>query len=273
MISATSRSARRPSTGTVRLLLLPSIVGVAGLLLTLKVPQAAAPGANLLFQWAMYAGWGWWALASARALGVPCGDLLACPADVRSWRLLWVVLPLLALSIAGLIVQSALFVTLFAAARGALTTATIDTPRSIVWSILLVLTGATLVPLVEEIVFRGVLLRAWTVRFGARRAAIGTAIAFGVLHHDVIGAFAFGIAMVVLYRRSGTLLLPVITHAAYNVLTGISILLPGGGDVFAPAELRGAVSPALLVMAASLLCLAVALRPLPRLRVPAAHPA
>jgi membrane protease YdiL (CAAX protease family) len=261
----------RPSTGTVRLLVLPSIVGVAALLLTLKVPEGAAPIANLLFQWAMYVGWGWWALATARALGVPQTGLLAAPSHPRAWRLAWVAVPLITLTVSGFIVQSALLVALFPAAAGATPNATPDA-QPMLWSILLVITGATLVPLVEELVFRGVLLRAWTARFGVRRATVGTALAFGVLHHDVIGAVAFGIVMAVLYRRSGTLLVPIVVHVAYNTVTGIAMLMPGG-DEFAPRELRSAVPAALLVMAASALCLVLALRPWPRLRAVEARPA
>ena len=265
-----ARRAARPSTGMVRLLVLPFLAGVAGLLLTLKVPSGGAPVVNLLFQWAMYGGWGWWTLVTARALGVPCGDVLAPPADARSWRLLWVALPLLALSVAGFIVQSALLLSLFPAARAAFAATTPDAPQPLVWSVLMMVTGATLVPLVEELVFRGVLLRLWEARFGAHRAALGTTLLFGVLHHDVIGAVAFGIAMVMLLRRSGTLLLPVVVHMAYNAVTGVVTLLPGG-DSFTAAELRNAVVPASLVIGASVLCLALAFRPPSRHPAPAAQ--
>jgi membrane protease YdiL (CAAX protease family) len=265
------RTAARPSTGTVRLLVLPSIVGVAALLLTLKVPPAAAPIANLLFQWAMYVGWGWWALATARALDLPYAGLLAAPSDARAWRLVAVVVPLITLTVSGFIVQAALLVALFPAAGAASVSAASDA-QPMIASVLLVLTGVTLVPLVEEVVFRGVLLRAWTARFGEGRATLGTALAFGVLHHDVLGAVAFAIVMAVLYRRSGSLLVPVAVHAAYNAVTGIATLMPGG-DEFTPDELRSAVPLAVLVIAASALCLVLALRPLRRFRAAEARTA
>lgn len=269
MIAATWRAPGRPSTGTVRVLVLPMLVGMAALLLTLELPSTATPAANLIFQWAMYVGWGWWTLVSARALGAPYIDMLAAPRDARTWRLVWVVVPLITLTIAGFILQSALLVSFIPAARDA-SASSLSNTEPLIWSVSMALTGASLVPLVEEFVFRGVLLHAWTARFGERRATLGTSLAFGVLHHDVIGAVAFGIVMAVMYRRTGTLLVPVVVHAAFNALTGIATLIPGG-DEFAPGELRSTVPLAALVMAASVLCLVLALRSLPRLRAAATH--
>ena len=98
-----------------------------------------------------------------------------------------------------------------------------------------------LAPIVEELVFRGVLLRALAARWGLWRGVIVSALAFGLLHLDSLGAVAFGVVMSLLYMRTGTLLVPIACHAVYNGI--IVVAEPWMQDDGAPlnmAELRDA---------------------------------
>ncbi len=74
-----------------------------------------------------------------------------------------------------------------------------------------------LAPLLEEFMFRGLLLHRWSKKWGILRAVLMSSILFGVLHPDPLGAVVFGIAMCILYLRTQTLWLPVICHALNNL--------------------------------------------------------
>lgn len=80
------------------------------------------------------------------------------------------------------------------------------------------LTTIVVAPIVEEILFRGVLLNHWATKWGARTGILASAVVFGILHLDIPGSIAFGVCMSLLYLKSRTLLVPVIVHASYNAL-------------------------------------------------------
>ncbi|REJ66981.1 MAG: CPBP family intramembrane metalloprotease [Planctomycetota bacterium] len=73
-------------------------------------------------------------------------------------------------------------------------------------------------PLVEEILFRGLLLSMWSSRWGRRRAALVTSLIFGILHFDPVGAFVFGYVLALVFFRTNSLFIPVLVHAANNAL-------------------------------------------------------
>ena len=73
-------------------------------------------------------------------------------------------------------------------------------------------------PVLEELLFRGLLLRRWAEKYGVKTAVLLSSFFFGIVHPDGVSAFAFGLAMCYLYIRSGTLLLPMICHAIYNLV-------------------------------------------------------
>ena len=77
-----------------------------------------------------------------------------------------------------------------------------------------------LAPLLEEMVFRGLLFTRLTNKWGTTRAMIVSSLFFGLLHFpfNPIGAFLLGIVACVLYARTRTLLLPIALHAMYNLL-------------------------------------------------------
>lgn len=88
---------------------------------------------------------------------------------------------------------------------------------------------AIFVPVVEEIIFRGILIERFGSKYGYKIAVILSSLLFGVLHMDIIGATFFGVVLSILYLRTRSLLLPVLVHAANN---GAVMLLIFFGDAF-----------------------------------------
>jgi membrane protease YdiL (CAAX protease family) len=76
-----------------------------------------------------------------------------------------------------------------------------------------------LAPIVEEIVYRGLLLQRWALKWGAWRALAASSVIFGFLHDDVLGAIIFGYVMGFLVIRTGGLWIPIALHAFYNAIT------------------------------------------------------
>jgi membrane protease YdiL (CAAX protease family) len=80
-------------------------------------------------------------------------------------------------------------------------------------------------PILEEWLFRGVLLPVWSTRFGVLRAVAMTSMLFGVLHvDDPLGAAVFGWIAALLYLRSRSLWPPIVFHAAHNGLVTLFML-------------------------------------------------
>lgn len=72
-------------------------------------------------------------------------------------------------------------------------------------------------PVLEELLFRGLLYGAWERQWGWFPAMIATAILFGLYHPFFPSAFLSSIIYVCLLRRTGTLWAPVTVHALYNL--------------------------------------------------------
>jgi membrane protease YdiL (CAAX protease family) len=90
------------------------------------------------------------------------------------------------------------------------------------------------VPILEELVFRGLLYRAWEKRWGWFPAMIATSVVFALYHPFFLSAFLASIVYVCLLRRTGTLWAPIIVHGLYNLslwhpLMG-HLLFPKGRD-------------------------------------------
>ncbi|HET7627365.1 MAG TPA: type II CAAX endopeptidase family protein [Bacillales bacterium] len=76
--------------------------------------------------------------------------------------------------------------------------------------------GLVVAPIIEELLFRGVLLHRWTYKWGPRRAIVFSSLLFGVLHADIVGATVFAIVMCILYIRTGSLLVTMLCHVFNN---------------------------------------------------------
>ena len=96
-------------------------------------------------------------------------------------------------------------------------------------------------PLFEELVFRGLLHRAFARQWGWHFAAIVTSVLFGLAHPDkMIATGLGGLVLACVLRRTGTLRACVLLHALFNVLVswpllGQVLLSPRSGDLGSPA--------------------------------------
>lgn len=90
--------------------------------------------------------------------------------------------------------------------------------------------GVVVAPLVEEFLFRGLLLKPLAERVGAPLAIGATALLFGLLHLTdpaaVLPLIIFGVILALLRLRSGSLGPPVLLHAGNNLLA--FVLAVGG---------------------------------------------
>ncbi|MGB3299434.1 MAG: type II CAAX endopeptidase family protein [Phormidesmis sp.] len=73
-------------------------------------------------------------------------------------------------------------------------------------------------PLVEELIFRGILLQRWSTKWGLRWGIVASSMLFGMLHlNNPIGLTLFGLVMGLLYVRTRSLWVPIACHALNNL--------------------------------------------------------
>ncbi len=88
-----------------------------------------------------------------------------------------------------------------------------------------VLATVVIAPIAEEIFFRGVALNAWVREYGVKRAIIGSALLFALIHGSLaalVPIFVLGLVLAIIYLRNGNLASAIALHATFN---GISVLL------------------------------------------------
>jgi len=94
--------------------------------------------------------------------------------------------------------------------------------------------GALIAPVLEEIVFRGFLYRAWERRWGWIPAMLGVSALFALYHRSFASAFVSSVLFVCLFRRTGSLWAPIVVHAAGN----IALWYPIAGHLLRPSPER-----------------------------------
>lgn len=80
--------------------------------------------------------------------------------------------------------------------------------------------GAVVIPVAEELLFRGVLYGGLR-RYGVARATIVSAAVFGLAHGPTVvalGAFVLGVIMALVYERTGSLWPAVVAHGVNNAI-------------------------------------------------------
>jgi len=106
-------------------------------------------------------------------------------------------------------------------------TRTFDPANSRITDRVFVFTAVTtIVPLVEEIYFRGLLFRWLHNRWGLYTGLLVSALTFGALHGDWIWAVAtavLGVLLAFVYWRSGSIWTSITLHATYNSVGLIGI--------------------------------------------------
>jgi membrane protease YdiL (CAAX protease family) len=90
--------------------------------------------------------------------------------------------------------------------------------------VLMVVTLCIGAPVMEEFIFRGVLYSVAARFTHPLYACAASSVLFGVIHGNLMGLLplsVLGVLFVEAYRRSGTLLVPILMHAGYNLTTFI----------------------------------------------------
>jgi peptide-methionine (S)-S-oxide reductase len=92
-----------------------------------------------------------------------------------------------------------------------------ETASGVEWFALLI-TAVGFAPVVEEFLFRGLLLQRWSVKWGPGRGILAATTAFAILHLSPVGIFFFGLGLAGIYLRTGSLGMAVLAHATNNLL-------------------------------------------------------
>lgn len=89
-------------------------------------------------------------------------------------------------------------------------------------------TAIILAPILEELVFRGVLFNRLKIRIGIIPAMLLTSFIFGIGHDfgGMTSAFLFGICMCILYLKTDNILVPMAVHFTNNLVATILSLTP-----------------------------------------------
>lgn len=95
-----------------------------------------------------------------------------------------------------------------------------------------------LAPVLEEAFFRGILVNRWGTRWGVPTALVASSIAFGILHANPIGIGVAGLIAALLYLRTRTLIVPVVFHAANNLVPTLAELVDPSGPLDVAAEIQ-----------------------------------
>lgn len=94
--------------------------------------------------------------------------------------------------------------------------------------VLMVLLVVLLAPISEELIFRGGLYRFLKARFSFWHAAISSSVLFSLMHMNVMSflpLMILGILLCLAYEKSGSLKVPILIHAIFNLNTVIVIVL------------------------------------------------
>lgn len=127
-----------------------------------------------------------------------------------------------------------------------------NTPGYIAFTIF---TIAILAPVVEEFMFRGVLLKRMIAKTSMWGGILISSLLFGILHLDIIGAFLFGVVASLLYVRTNNLLVPILLHIINNSLAAAALFLaptwPESLAIFSLADIYAKAAPNAVVLGIS----------------------
>lgn len=218
-------------------------------------------GAEQVGDWVFYLWYAAWALYFGRRHGLSMRDIAAPPPRPDAWAWTLLAVPLVAVSASMLYLQiTALSLWSPQLAQQLLESETTGEASRLL-AVAEAVTGSTLVPLAEEIVFRGVLLQLWVRRYGLRTAVVGTSLLFTLLHPvDPLGTFLFGVAMAWLFLSSRSVWLPAATHALYNSIVEVLVYLEDSREVTTVAQMQADWLQPMLVLMAALILLAAVFR-------------
>ena len=99
------------------------------------------------------------------------------------------------------------------------------------WSILMLV---VLAPVMEEVLFRGILLESVRSKYNSGRAIVVSALMFGVIHfipQQVVNAFVIGLILGFIYVRTDSLWPVIIIHALNNAMAYVVMQWSDGANI------------------------------------------
>ncbi len=233
--------APRESYGIVHFLLWPFLFAFVLVGVDLFADRAGTEVPDTFFGAILYAGLAAWMLyrAGRPPYDIDLPRLSRAPRRPGDWRLLTIVIPLVAAGI------GALYLVMLAISFVTPETVTQWLAEEETESAAVALRGLpgelveeAIGAIAEEWLFRGVLLHIWAWRFGVRFAVLATSVLFAAMHADVIGSFIFGVVMAALYARTGTLLVPMVAHISINEIVSLGSVVLNEASGSTLAEFR-----------------------------------
>jgi membrane protease YdiL (CAAX protease family) len=100
---------------------------------------------------------------------------------------------------------------------------TVDVDRAVVnaysrLGLMVLFLSTTIGPVIEEIVFRGFMYRAFERQWGWVVSLLATSALFGLYHPHFWSAFTSSVILICLLRRTGSLWAPILVHMFYNLM-------------------------------------------------------
>ena len=99
------------------------------------------------------------------------------------------------------------------------------------WSVLMLV---VLAPIMEEVLFRGILLESVRSKYSSGRAIVVSALMFGVIHiipQQVVNAFVIGLILGYIYVRTESLWPVIIIHALNNAMAYVVMQWSDGANI------------------------------------------
>lgn len=81
-------------------------------------------------------------------------------------------------------------------------------------------------PLLEELVFRGIILQKWAIKWGIKAGILTSSLLFAICHLNlnILPLFILATIYCVLYFKTGKLIVPIICHSLHNTIYTISMI-------------------------------------------------
>lgn len=90
--------------------------------------------------------------------------------------------------------------------------------KNLIGSMLNVISLVVLAPVVEEILFRWLLVERWRHKYRTWVAVTMSSALFAILHFDLLGAFLFGLILSLVYIHTASLWGPILIHIGNNFI-------------------------------------------------------
>lgn len=99
----------------------------------------------------------------------------------------------------------------------------------------MIFTTVVAAPILEEILFRGIIQESLTRKYGPWRGILVASAIFGIIHiipHQVINAFFVGTVLGFIYYRTQSLIPVILIHAINNAISNVTWMLSGEKIIF-----------------------------------------